>query len=142
MHRLRSSFVLLVLAALSPLACGGGASEGDSGVTTGGQTPTSAQATAPASTPPSDQSSGGGASVSMRNIKYVPANVTVKQGQTIRWTNDDAVAHTVTATSGARFDSGTVEAGGKYQYKPTSTGRISYYCTIHGQQQSGTITVR
>lgn len=142
MLRLRTTLVLLALGALAPIGCGGGGGEGDAGVTTGAQTGTSAQATAPAARQPAVQQGQAGAAVSMRNIKYIPANVTVKTGETVRWSNDDAVAHTVTATSGAQFDSGTVAAGGKYQYKPTKTGSISYYCTIHGQQQSGTITVK
>ena len=137
MLRPRTTFVLVALAALAPLGCGGG----QGGAVTEGQK-TSARATAPSQTPAPHRQAGGGPTVSMRNNRYIPSSVTVRSGQTVRWTNDDAVAHTVTATSGAQFDSGTIEAGDHYEYKPTSAGRISYYCTIHGRQQSGTITVR
>ena len=142
MPRPRTSLVLVVLGALVASGCGGGGGGGETAQTTTARTGTSARAMPADQTPPSDQRGGGGATVSMRNIKYIPANVTVRRGQTVRWTNDDAVIHTVTATEGASFDSGNIEGGGRYQYKPTSTGRISYYCTIHGKQQSGTITVR
>lgn len=139
MPRLRTPFALFAVCGLAVTGCGGG-EQGDPGVTTGGQTPTSARATAPQRTPRPQQ--GGGPLVTMRNIMFLPANVTVKKGQTVRWLNNDAVAHTVTATSGAEFDSGNLAPGKGYRYKPTKAGKISYYCTIHGKQQSGTITVK
>jgi plastocyanin len=58
------------------------------------------------------------------------------------WTNEDGVVHTVTADSGASFDSGNVDPAGNFRWKATGPGNIHYYCTIHGQQMSGTITVR
>jgi len=81
-----------------------------------------------------------GANVEMKNIQFVPASITVKAGQTIHWKNNDGVAHTVTATGGAKFDSGTVNAGGTYKFTPTTAGTIQYRCTIHPNQK-GTITV-
>jgi plastocyanin len=83
---------------------------------------------------------GGGAAVSMKNIKYVPQDITVKSGQKITWTNDDAVAHTVTAQKGADFDSGTINSGGTFSFTPRNAGTIDYVCTIH-PGQTGTITV-
>ena len=76
----------------------------------------------------------------MRNIKFTPATVRVKPGEAVRWLNDDAVAHTATA-QGGQFDSGNMEPGATYQYKPTRPGTIRYLCSIHGAQQSGTIVV-
>lgn len=123
--------VLMAVGALALGACGGGEEQA---ATTG---------TAPQSSTvqPRDQSQAPGtATVSMRNIKFTPATVSVKSGQAVKWLNDDAVAHTATA-QGGQFDSGTVEPGGTYQYKPTQAGTIRYLCSIHGAQQSGTIQV-
>jgi plastocyanin len=78
--------------------------------------------------------------VSMKDIKFVPEKITVKVGQKIEWTNDDAVAHNVTATDGADFASDTIDGGGQYSYRPTKTGVIQYVCTIHSGQ-NGEITV-
>jgi plastocyanin len=77
----------------------------------------------------------------MKNIKFVPAAITAKVGQKIVWTNTDGqTPHTVTATGGADFDSGTLAGGKTFEYTPTKAGKIDYICTIH-QNQSGTITV-
>ena len=86
------------------------------------------------------KAAGAGANVEMKNIQFVPASITAKAGQTIHWKNNDSVAHTVTATGGAKFDSGTVNAGGTYKFTPTKAGTIQYRCTIHPNQK-GTITV-
>jgi plastocyanin len=62
------------------------------------------------------------------------------QGQTIRWSNADAIAHTVTATSGASFDSQTIEAGDEFRWTITRSGRVSYLCRSMGM--TATIVVR
>jgi plastocyanin len=79
--------------------------------------------------------------VTMKNIKFLPQNVTAKVGQKILWTNNDGqIPHTVTASKGAIFDSGNIDGGGTFDYTPTKPGRIDYLCTIHAGQ-TGTITV-
>jgi plastocyanin len=128
---------MLACCALGAAGCGGG----------GGTTDTNAQATQPtsATVAPTTVAKPGGAGqvvVDMKDIKYVPQHVDVKVGQTVKWTNSDAVAHTVTADKGASFDSGTINVGGTYQWKAAKPGEIHYFCTIHGQVQSGTITVK
>jgi plastocyanin len=85
-------------------------------------------------------SSGAVVNVNMKDIKFVPANITVKVGQKIHWTNTDTPPHTVTATSGATFDSGNINPGSTFDYTPTKAGTIQYICTIHNGQ-TGTITV-
>jgi plastocyanin len=74
---------------------------------------------------------------------YKPKDVTIKRGQSISWRNEGAVAHTVTSDtdSAVKFDSGTLDPRGVYALKPTTPGKITYYCTIHGKVQSGTVTV-
>jgi plastocyanin len=133
---------LACLALLAAAGCGGGAEEPRAPTerTNEATLPTSSKAGP--STSPADVPGGGNVIVvDMRDIEYVPENVSVKVGQTVRWTNNDAVAHTVTADRGASFDSGTINAGKKYEWKAAKAGSVHYYCTIHGQQQSGTIKV-
>ena len=91
-------------------------------------------------------SPGGGAKAAvaagMKNTQFVPMEITVKRGGTIKWTNDDSFPHTVTKQSGAspQFDSGTVNGGGTFKQKFDKAGTIDYVCTIH-PNQTGTITV-
>lgn len=101
---------------------------------------TPAKSTAVAA-PKAKAASGDVVDVTMKNIKFVPQDVTVKVGQKILWTNNDGqIPHTVTATKGAIFDSGNVDGGGTFDYTPTKVGRIDYVCTIHSGQ-TGSITV-
>ena len=78
--------------------------------------------------------------VTMKNIKFVPEAITAKVGQKIVWENTDTPPHTVTASSGAKFDSGNMAPGDTFDYTPTKAGTISYFCQIHSGQK-GTITV-
>ncbi len=81
--------------------------------------------------------------VSVGDNFYKPKSLTIKRGQSVSWRNEGAVAHTVTsdADSAVKFDSGTLDPRGVYALKPTKPSKITYYCTIHGKVQSGTVTV-
>jgi plastocyanin len=95
---------------------------------------------------PSEPASTGGSGgdfveVRMKNIKFVPETVTAKVGQTIRWVNNDSVAHDVTAKSGADFASDSIGKGEAFEAKVEKPGKIAYECTIHAGQK-GTIDVQ
>lgn len=87
-----------------------------------------------------------GASTKSAGQKYFdPAEISVKSGTTVVWTNDDSASHTVTSgdpTAGpsGTFDSGLIQAGKTFQYKFNSAGTTTYYCTIH-PWMTGKITV-
>jgi plastocyanin len=76
---------------------------------------------------------GGGkaVAVTMKDIRFKPAQVTAHVGQTITWTNRDPVDHNVTALSGASFKSSNFGASGSYSFRLTRPGRIAYVCTLH-----------
>lgn len=125
----------LAIAALPIAGCGDDDDE-DSGAST--QTETQQEKTASqAETVPAV------VSVSIGDNFYKPSEVTIQVGQSIKWRNNGAVAHTVTSASDStvKFDSGTLDSKGGYALKPASRGKLPYYCTIHGKEQSGTITV-
>jgi plastocyanin len=88
------------------------------------------------SNPPSSS----GTSVSIVNMSFSPANLTVAVGSTVKWTNNDAMAHTVTSDNGS-FDSGNIAAGASYSRMFSTVGTFSYHCTIH-PGMTGTITVK
>ena len=117
-----------------PITGCGGDDDDDKGASTTESAPaaTSQQETIPAAV-----------SVSIGDNNYKPQDVTIQVGQSIKWKNGGAVAHTVTSGSDSRvkFDSGNLAPNSVYALKPTTQGKITYYCTIHGKSQSGTATV-
>jgi plastocyanin len=91
-------------------------------------------------TNPATASGGKFVRVALKDILFVPEKVTARVGQSVRWTNQDDVQHTVKASKGADFESKTLSKGDTYVAKLTKTGTIDYVCTIHPSQR-GTITV-
>lgn len=77
-------------------------------------------------------------SVSISNFAFVPVNLTIKEGTTVTFTNNDSVAHTVV---GDNFTSGNIAPGASYSHTFSSTGVFSYHCSIH-PSMTGTITVQ
>jgi plastocyanin len=84
---------------------------------------------------------GAGLRVALKDSQFAPAAITAKVGQTITWKNADAIAHTVTATANAKFDSGTLEPGGAFSHVAKRAGTISYVCNFH-PGMTGTVTVQ
>lgn len=78
-----------------------------------------------------------GASKQSVGQKYFdPAEISVKVGTTVIWTNNDSVPHTVTSgdPSGGpsgTFDSGLIKPGQIFKYSFTSANTTSYFCTVH-----------
>jgi len=102
---------------------------------------------APAKTAPAGSSGSTGGTrapsatdVEMKDIKFVPATISVKVGQKITWTNNDGFAHNVTSTSGEKIASDNIEGGKTFEFTPKKAGTIAYTCTLHSNQ-NGTITV-
>lgn len=121
----RASLIPLMpaLAVLALAGCGGGGS--DSGSTA------STPATAPATSTGGGTSSSGAVAVSMKNIAFSPATVTVKVGQKVTWTNEDSVQHNVISQSGEKISSPNFGQGATFSFTPTKAGTIAYVCTIH-----------
>jgi plastocyanin len=80
------------------------------------------------------------ATVSMKGLRFHPAALDVRVGQTVTWRNDEAVDHNVTAKRGAGFHSRAFGAGGTYKFTPTRAGTVAYVCTLHPGME-GTLRV-
>ena len=63
--------------------------------------------------------------------QFSPAMLDARVGEEITFVNRDAVAHTATATAGARFDSGVMEQGARFSFTPREAGVVSLICVIH-----------
>jgi len=71
-------------------------------------------------------------SVDIVGFKYSPNSVKIKVGDTVTWTQKDAVMHTVTIVSGPEsFDSGLLKKDQTFSYTFTKPGTYSYKCTPH-----------
>jgi plastocyanin len=81
----------------------------------------------------------GPVSVHISNFTFGPKMVTVKVGQTIIWTNDDDIPHTVVATDGS-FRSKVLDTGQSFSFTFTKPGQIAYFCSLH-PMMTGKVTV-
>src|SRR5690606_4177874 len=70
---------------------------------------------------------------------YDPLTLTVEAGTTVRWTNMDSLAHTVTSgtsdgtvgTPDGQFDSGFMNPGDTFEFTFEEPGEYEYYCLPH-----------
>jgi plastocyanin len=66
----------------------------------------------------------------IKDYQFVPATVYIKKGSTVKWTNQDPVAHTVTSVNGT-FDSGLLNFGRVWEMKFDKIGAYQYFCLPH-----------
>ena len=72
--------------------------------------------------------------VAIRSFKFEPATVTVNQGDTVEWKNDDIVPHTATEDANAEkpvFDSGPIATGAAWHFVAHNKSTYNYTCTFH-----------
>jgi plastocyanin len=78
-----------------------------------------------------------GASNPSTKEPYIPSSITISKGTTVKWTNNDNTAHTVTEgnpsgnTPPNGFDSGIVAPGNAFTHAFAAAGTVQYYCTLH-----------
>jgi plastocyanin len=85
-------------------------------------------------------------SISIGDNFFSPANLTVNVGDTVQWTNNGGLNHTVTSgtpssSPGSIFDSGSLGRGATFSFRFSTPGSYEYFCRIHGLAMTGTITV-
>jgi plastocyanin len=107
---------ILLMAVFISVACGIGRTA----------TPPAAATSAPA-----DQNAAGGTQeVKIANFAFDPATITVSIGTTVKWTNQDADDHTITADDGS-FDSGQMAQGASFSFTFSKAGTFTYKCANH-----------
>jgi plastocyanin len=77
----------------------------------------------------------------IQGMAFSPATITVTAGTTIKWTNKDGAAHTVTSDAGAAeaFDSGSMANGSSFSYQFKTAGTFHYHCTFHAGMKASVI---
>jgi len=78
--------------------------------------------------------------VNIKDFAYSPANITVKKGTAVTWTNNDSAQHTVTSTDGDVLHSEPLKQGDSFTYTFNTVGTFTYHCTFHSNM-TGTVTV-
>ncbi len=77
--------------------------------------------------------------VTIQGMAFNPATISIPLNSTVRWTNMDAIGHTVTSNLGL-FDSGTISPNGTFSHTFDAVGSYSYHCSIH-PDMTGTVEV-
>jgi plastocyanin len=85
------------------------------------------------------EASTGGDTVSIEDFVYKPAELTVKAGTTVSFTNEDGFAHTVTADDRS-YDSGNLDEGESFDHVYDQPGTYEYFCAIHNSM-TGSVVV-
>lgn len=67
-------------------------------------------------------------SVTIQNFAFSPAKLTIKQGTTVTWTNEDSAPHKIKSDS---FNSGDLSKGDKFEFTFNTKGNFAYSCSIH-----------
>jgi plastocyanin len=96
--------------------------------------------------PPGGGGGGGGGtahshSVSVMYFAFSPAGITIAHGDTVVWTNNDTITHTVTSNTGTVLNSGGIAPGMTYRHVFATAGVYDYHCSIHTTMH-GAITVQ
>ena len=77
--------------------------------------------------------------IHVKNFAYVPASVTIRPGQTVRFVQDDDTPHTVTATDKS-YDSGNLNQKDSWRHTFAAEGTYTYFCAYHPYMK-GTVIV-
>ncbi len=67
--------------------------------------------------------------VTIDNFTFSPAELKVKVGDTVTWTNHDDIPHT--AVSAGKFRSKTLDTDDKFSFTFTTAGDYKYFCSLH-----------
>jgi plastocyanin len=67
--------------------------------------------------------------VHIDNFVFEPAQLTVKVGQTVTWTNRDDIPHTVVCAG--KFRSKPMDTDGTFSFTFTAPGEYKYFCSLH-----------
>ena len=67
--------------------------------------------------------------ITIDNFTFAPAELTLKVGDSVTWTNHDDIPHTV--VSAGKFRSKTLDSDDSYTYTFTAAGDYKYFCSLH-----------
>ncbi|MCP4229497.1 MAG: cupredoxin family copper-binding protein [bacterium] len=77
--------------------------------------------------------------VSIEGFAFVPQNISIVVGDTVRWTNNDTPPHTSTSDT-MDWDSGALDNGDTFEFTFNTADSYPYHCDIH-PTMTGTVNV-
>jgi plastocyanin len=80
-----------------------------------------------------------GFAATIDNFTFAPQQITVKAGDTVTWTNQDDIPHTVTSQTLA-FRSKALDTDDRFSFTFTTPGKYDYFCSLH-PHMTGSILV-
>lgn len=81
------------------------------------------------------------ATVTIDDLTYMPADVTVVAGSQVTWSNDDDAPHTVTFDDDSVESSQELKTGDEFSTTFAEAGTYPYVCAIHPDMKA-TVTVQ
>ena len=78
---------------------------------------------------PADAARAEDIAVHIDNCVFEPAQLTLKVGQTVTWTNRDDIPHTVVCAG--KFRSKTMDTDGTFTFTFAAPGEYKYFCSLH-----------
>jgi plastocyanin len=73
--------------------------------------------------------------VSIANLAFTPDSLLIPTGDTVLWSNNDNVTHTVTSDTGTELGQ-TLTPGSSYQHLFSTANTFPYHCAIHTQMRA------
>jgi plastocyanin len=115
---------------------------GDSGPSS---SPTKSSGTIAAPSPAAPAAAGS-SPVTVRQFQFMPAELVVKAGRAVTWTNEDDILHTATSggtpgTPDGQFDGPMDGRGKSFSHTFSQPGRYPYFCNRHNSM-TGTVVVQ
>ena len=93
----------------------------------------------PAGTTSTSMPLSGNVDVTIAGFAFSPAELTIKVGTTIKWTNQDSAAHNITADDSS-WGSSSLAQGDSFSFTFSNSGTFAYHCGVHPNMKA-TITV-
>ena len=78
--------------------------------------------------------------VKIDNFTFGPAELTIKAGTTVRWTNRDDIPHTVVSPDKV-FKSKVLDTDDQFSFTFSTPGTFPYFCSIH-PKMTGKVVVK
>jgi plastocyanin len=79
--------------------------------------------------------------VTLKNIRYTPASISISKGTTVRWVwRDGSIRHDVRFSNGG-YRPSRLMSSGSYKLTFKRKGTFRYFCSVHGEMK-GRISVK